>query len=454
MDVVTLKQAKQYTDLKINSVDANKIYGVYWDKSSNPVLTRTNDSVGMVANAGVGGAFVQNDFDKAQIYREIGPVVDTLGNAFIRIPKFYIKKTDGVNFKTWQISKTQYPGFYLPWCFWDFTNSAELDYFDYAVYPASKAATKLQSVSGAYPLVSDTIVNFRTYAQNNNAGGLLGYQQLDLHSQDVLDTLFYIEFATLNSQSIMAGYTNGQYDATHTATVAETGVNRIILANAKANLYAVGQGFSVGTSLGGNQIFTNRTITSIDVYDGSNKAISFDGAPVNIAIGNIAYNTAYKNGETLNVAASSGSLINNSSGLCSCKYRGIENPWGNVWQFIDGLNINNNQGWVCANAAQYASNVFASPYEQLSYVNANANGYVKSKGYDPLHPFMALPIDATGSSSTYYSDYYYQALGQYIALLGGGWYSGTRAGLSCWDLGDSSAYAYLYLGGRLLKKAL
>jgi hypothetical protein len=453
MDIVTLKLAKKYTDSMISGTTA-KIYGVYWDKSSNPVLTRTNDAVGMVANVGVGGAFVQNDFDTAQIYREIGPVTDTLGNVFIRIPKFYIKRTDGVGFRTVQISKTQYPGFYLPWCFWNFTTGTELPYFDFAAYPGSKAATKLQSISGAYPLVSDNIVNFRTYAQNNNVGGLLGYQQLDIHAMDVLQTLFYVEFATLNSQSIMAGYTNGQRDATHTATVAETGVNRIVLANAKANLYAVGQGFSVGTSLGGNQIFTNRTITSIDVYDGSNKAISFNGASVNIAVGNIAYNSGYKNGETLNVAASSGSLISNSSGLCSCKYRGIENPFGNVWQFIDGLNINNNQGWVCANAAQYASNVFASPYEQLSYVSTNVNGYAKSMGYDPLHPFMALPIDATGSSSTYYSDHYYQTLGQYIAVVGGSWDSGAAAGLSAWILSYSSADAYPSIGGRLLKKPL
>jgi len=30
---------------------------------------------------------------------------------FMRIPKFYIRKTDGENIKTWQVSKTKYRGF-------------------------------------------------------------------------------------------------------------------------------------------------------------------------------------------------------------------------------------------------------------------------------------------------------------------------------------------------------
>jgi hypothetical protein len=34
-------------------------------------------------------------------------------------------------------------GFYLPWCFWNFTNSRELPYIDVGKYTASKASTKL-----------------------------------------------------------------------------------------------------------------------------------------------------------------------------------------------------------------------------------------------------------------------------------------------------------------------
>jgi hypothetical protein len=328
-----------------------------------------------------------------------------------------------------------------------------LPYVDVGKYSASKAATKLQSVSGAYPLVNTNIVDMRTYARANNADGLLGYQQLDLHVVDFLQTLFYIEFATLDTQAIMAGYTNGQYVATHVATVAENAVNRIIIANAFAAGYAVGQGMGIGTSLGGNQVASNRTITAIDVYDASNKAISFDGAAVNVAVNNIVYNSGYKSGKADTVVASSGSYASNSTGKHSFKYRGIENIWGNVWQFVDGLNITDLQGWVAKNPADYASNVFAAPYEQLGYVNGDTNGYLKTTGYDANYPFAALPtsIDA---ASKYYKDYYYKDVGQRIALLGGLWLYGGAAGFSFWALDTSSSGASLTFGGRLLKTPL
>ena len=430
------------------------IYGVSWDKTATPTLTRTDASVGMVATAGVGTSVVRNDFDGASVFREIQEVTDTLGNAFVRIPKFYIKKTDGVGFKTWQISKTKYDGFYLPWCFWDFTNSRELPYVDVGKYKGSKASTKLQSVADAYPLINDNIVNFRTYAQNNNAGGLLGYQQMDMHVYDIIQSLFYAEFATLDSQSVMQGYTTGQYTATHVATVTEAGTNRIIVANAYADLYRVGQAISVGTSQGGNQIFYGRTITAINVYDASNKAISFDGAPVNVAAGNILYNTGWKNGFSAAIAASSGSIVSNSDGKYPCMYRGIESPWGDVWQFVDGVNINDRRAWVCANAASYASNVFAAPYEQLGYVDHNGNNYAQTMGYDASNPFAEFPTAVSAIGDSAYKDYYYQDAGQRIARVGGDWSAHANAGVSCWFLVNTSSAANVTFGGRLVRKAL
>lgn len=456
MDIMTLALSRKYTDSKFaEAVGAGKIYGVYWNKGSNPVMTRTEDAMGMTAAVGVDGQYVQNDFDKAQIYREIGPVTDTLGNVFIRIPKFYIRKMDGPGFKTWQISKTKYPGFYLPWCFWDFTNSKELPYIDVGKYKATLSAdNKLESKPNLYPLISRHIVDFRTLARNNNTGGLLGYQQLDIHVVDVLQTLFYIEFATLDSQSIMQGFSTGRYTATETAQVAENNTNRIIVTNAVAGNYRVGQAISVGTSQGGNQVFYGRTITAIAPYDAANTAITFDGDPVNIAVGNMLYNTGWRNGFSANVAAASGSIVSNSDGKYPCVYRGIESPWGDVWQFVDGININERQSWVAKNAEQYASNVFTSPYEQLGYINHSADGYVTAMGFDPDRPFAPLPTAVSVSSSTFYADYYYQTTGQRIALVGGGWSSGAFAGVSCWYLNASSSSTFVNFGGRLLKKPL
>jgi len=437
---------------KGGGVEPAKIYGVSWDKGSSPALTRTDAAVGMAANAGVDMGAVVNNFDTAEIYRDISEATDALGNVFVRIPKFYIKKTDSANLKTWQISKKMFAGAYLPWCFWDFTNSRELLYLDVGKYNASlSGANKLESKSGTYPLINKNIVDYRTYAQANGAG----YQQLDLHTIDVLQTLFLVEFATLNSQTIMQGWTGGQYVATHLATVTEAGVNRIVVANANAALYAVGQPIGIGTSQGGNQICYGRNITAIDVYDGSNKAISFDGAAVNIALGNMLYNVGWKSGFSSGIVAKSGSIASNSDAKHPCIYRGIENPWGSVFQWVDGLNINNYQGWICKNPASYASNLFAAPYEQLGYVNPNADGYIKSVGWDAGYPFANIPdVSAGGASNTYYSDYYYKNTGQIVARFGGSWSSGGSAGLFSWSLYSASSDASVVVTGRLLRRPL
>lgn len=434
------------------------VMGVAWDKTEGPTLIRTGTSKNFVAGVGVDTTPAYNSFDAAKIFNQIHRVTDTLGNVFVWIPKHYQSKIDLPGYKWWGICDKPRAGFYLPECFINQTTGQELPYILVGAYPGSMTGTKLQSVSGAYPLINKNIVDLRTAARANNADGLSGYQQLDIHTVDMLQTLFYVEFATLNNQSIMAGYTNGQYSATHVAIKTENAANRIVLANAFAAMFEVGQAISIGTSLGGNQIFYGRTITAKNALAGDDAAyteIVFDGAAVNIAAGNILYNTGYKNGATDSLVASSGSRISNTSGKHSMSYRGIENLFGNVWQFVDGINLTTRQAWVCKNVAEYASNVFAAPYEQLSYVNGSGNGYTSAMGFDVNHPYAALPVSvAGGASNKYYSDYYYQAAGVTIALLGGAWVYAAGAGLSSWYLHIGASSTDVGISGRLLKKPL
>lgn len=424
---------------------AAKIYGVSWTKVASPTLTRTDAAVGMVAAVGVDAGVVTNNFDTAEIYKGITDVTDAFGNVFVRIPRFYIEKTDGVNLATWRISRSPFGSAYLPKCF------GSDSYAYIGKYNASlSGANKLESISGSYPLINKNIVDFRGYAQANGAG----YQQMDIHAVDLLQVLFMVEFATLNSQAIMAGLTAGAYLATHTATATEAAVNRVVVANAVAALFVVGQSIGVGTSLGDNQVFAYRTITSITVVDVSNKALNFDGASANIATGNVVYSLGWKSGFSASIAAKSGCPTHLTNGLYPAMYRGIENPWGSVYQFVDGININNNQAWVCPTPSSYASNLFVAPYEQLGYVNGNVSGYPIALGFDAAHPYAQFPVTVGGSSTTYYSDYYYQATGQLIALLGGSWNNGTVAGAFFWLLLNASSDIHVSVAGRLLKKAL
>lgn len=428
------------------------IYGVSWDKSDDPTLIRTDDSVGWTCQVGVDGSIVTNDADNADIYGEFIESTDGYGNTFICIPRLYIEKTDGVGYKTWRISRQKFSATsYLPWCFWDFATGTPLDYICIGKYPGSISGGKLQSISGVYPTINTTIVDFRTAAEANGAG----YQQLDIHAVDLLQTLLYIEFATLDLQSIMAGYTSGRYNAADVLTAdTSPAANTLVVANATGALYAVGQAISVGTSLGGNQRFYGRTITNIqaDTPGAGSTTITFDGAAVEMFTADVLYNSGYKNGDA--IAASSGSVSSNSTGKHYCKYRGIVSPYGNLFYAVDGLNINENRGWVCEDADNFASNVFAAPYEQLSYVNHNANGYVTAMGWDSAHNYAALPVavDAAWANAGY-RDYYYQTTGQRIALLGGYWNNGAYAGPGFWFLSRASSSADVFVGARLCRKA-
>ncbi len=435
--------------------DQNLILGVKWDKTADPTLVRTDDAVGLIAQAGLDSESVLNDFDSMPIFGEMREVVDHFGNVFIRIPKFYIRKIDEDNLKSWQVSKRKREGYYLPACFYDYANGQELPFIDIGKYPASLGVeNKLESKPDVHPLVLTNIVNFRNYARNNNINGIRGYQQLDIHTYDLLQTLMFIEFATLHMQGVMAGFSTGQYSNDHVAIITESETNRIILASNYASGYRVGQSIGIGTVNSSNSVSGgSRLITEITDYDGEHTAIHFDGDPLDITEGDVVANRGWVNGFSKNIAASSGSIVAND-GKYPCVYRGIENPYANIWQFVDGVNITEHQAWVCADASQYISNLFAAPYEKLGYSNHGANGYVTQMGFDPEYPFAGFPIAVGGSTSTYYCDYYYQATGTRIARVGGGWPDGGYAGPSYWSLSYASSNASVTFGGRLLKKPL
>src|SRR5690606_5229752 len=413
MSLVTAALIQRRIDELESRLPGAPIYGVYWDKGPDPTLIRTHDAVGMEAAVGVDGEWVHNDFDRAEIFGEIGPVTDEYGNVFIRIPKFYIRKTDGPGYKTWAVSKHKYPGFYRPWCFWDHERGRELPYVDVGKHLASLGdGNRLESKPGVHPLVLTNIVNMRNYARNNNVDGVRGYQQLDIHAYDVIRTLMFIEFATLDMQSIMRGFADGRYSSDDVITVGETNTNRAIVSNSTASGYEVGQSIAIGTAHTNNSVSgTAREILAIEPYDAENTAIVFDGDPVNTQVGHVIANRAYRTGWSSRVAASSGGIVNLSNGRYPCMYRGIESPYGDIHQFVDGVNIIDHQAWVARDPKDYASNLFAAPYEPLGYVNRDTNGYVTEMGWDSAHPYAEFPVAVRGSATTYYSDYYYQATG-------------------------------------------
>lgn len=133
--------------------------------------------------------------------------------------------------------------------------------------------------------------------------------------------------------------------------------------------------------------------------------------------------------------------------LCSVSYRGIENLWGNIWKFIDGVNIKADNGlWIADNG--FISDTYTSPYKVVGTL-INTDGYFKTPYYSENNPIF-FPSAVGGSSSTYFADYYYQTTGNRIAVSGGRWVYSSIAGLFLWGLSDSSGDSSRYIGARLM----
>ena len=233
------------------------------------------------------------------------------------------------------------------------------------------------------------------------------------------------------------------------ALVAETGTNRVIISSSSG--YYVGQIIRIGTSDGGTQVADARKITAITAYSEggvSGYALTFDGAAVNIAVNNFVCTMAQETGQCDTLGMKSGCL--NNDGYHSVIYRGVENIFANIWQWVDGINIKDRVAYICKDHSQYADDTFTSPYKALSYTNGDTNGYATALGFDLEEPLFRFPTAVGGGSDKFTGDYYYQNTGNRVARVGGYFNDGASAGLWFWSFYVDSSTAPWSIGARVL----
>lgn len=141
-------------------------------------------------------------------------------------------------------------------------------------------------------------------------------------------------------------------------------------------------------------------------------------------------------------------------GEVSVSYRGKEDPFGNIWEFVDGINIEANGN----NVAYWADHGFvddtaASPYQSTGFTLTKSNGYISAFGWSEDCDFVFLPAESTGDSAKPVGDYIWtvnpNSAGWFVALLGGDWNDGLNCGLCCWNLIYASSYRARNIGSRL-----
>lgn len=262
------------------------------------------------------------------------------------------------------------------------------------------------------PATSISLTNFRTYGKNRGTGW--GCYDWNMHCD--IFWLFAIEYATLNSQKTF-------------------------------NESLTAEGYHQGGLGAGVSNFSNWS-----TYNSTNPFIP---CGFTNSLGN---KTGVK---TFTLTAEQAEAYGSEHSESVPSYRGIENPFGHIWKWADGLLCKGDgtkqDFYVSRVRGQYASTLNDSYVKVGS--GAGANGYVKaiigssqSMAQEQRNYGDLLPSDVTGSSSTYFRDYHYEAHTAdtiYGGFVGGGAYNSSYDGFACVNAVNAPSYTSAYIGSRL-----
>lgn len=253
------------------------------------------------------------------------------------------------------------------------------------------------------PVTNLTRDQFRQAARKRGSG----WEMYTYGAHKTLFWLFAVEYATLNSQKPF----NAQKDA---------------------------NGFSQGGLGPGSTQMTDWT--------------NFNNANPLIPCG---YTNEFGNG-----SGEKAYVVKNASGgthatLMANRYRGIENPFGHIWKYTDGANIQVTTGdsglsilFTTDDPSNFSDTSYTG-YDKKGNI-CRTNGYAKKMLLGEDGDIVATEVG--GSSSTYWCDYYYtytSANRIQVLLIGGSADIGQNSGLAYINTHDASSAAAKYFGSRL-----
>lgn len=141
-------------------------------------------------------------------------------------------------------------------------------------------------------------------------------------------------------------------------------------------------------------------------------------------------------------------VVKNASGgthatLMANRYRGIENPFGHIWKYTDGANIQVTTG-------DAGLSILWTTDDPSNFSDTSYTGYDKKMLLGEDGDIVATEVG--GSSSTYWCDYYYtytSANRMQVVLVGGCADYGSNAGLAYVSTNNASSAANRNVGSRL-----
>lgn len=391
-------------------VEEQCAYGIQWDTAvSSPLCTR-------IGNASLHKSLPIQSLMKGCILNDSGAVVEylsptnwkahvldgSIGQVMVEIPAHYRKfDTEGTKRRTW-LSLFPIPGYH-------FVPKSYISAYEATV---QRSTSKLCSVvnmdadyrgggnqsawDGSYrsvlgrPATAISRINFRNYARKRNTG-TTEWNCCDYNVYKTMFWLYYVEYANFDCQSPF----NAQKDAS---------------------------GYAQG-GLGNG-------VTNTPDWNGFNGYYPFIPCGHTDELGNasgeVAYTMLKEDGTTHGT-------------VMVPRYRGIENPFGHLWTWVDGINVEirsdadggTSKVFVCEDPSQYNDSNYTG--YSMRGLEARTESYVKALIFGEFGDIMPETVGA--GSTTFFCDYHYTnipASGSVLrgVLFGGYAYSGALAGLA------------------------
>lgn len=137
------------------------------------------------------------------------------------------------------------------------------------------------------------------------------------------------------------------------------------------------------------------------------------------------------------------------------KFLGVENPYGSVSEWIDGVNFNDGTIYYQSNPNNYSDTVDETSDVVVEMNRPATSGYVMLLQTGTSEKAQSVVFPAVVSTEGgYENDYYWYTAGARILLAGGCYADGINAGLWCFDGNYDSSKTGDGFGGRLCGRDL
>lgn len=448
----SIKTMVQYTDEKALGVQAQvedvKAYIGYTESDilglcadlKNKRFTRLAGAEGLTAGEDFDGfsmfggrrrCNVADDGTINAFFGDAGYTEDgSNGQVMVYQPKFYYKvvplklekQASGLGYHirkaNYYVTATPHPGFKLHPLFYD-ANGNEVEYVLLSAYEGC-----LYDVS-AGDYINDNAPGDYAYAQGDRLCSVAGKKPVSG------------KLANIGTKANLEEMAQAHGTGWHLDTIKSVSANQLLM------LIELGQ-FNTQTAIGLG--------VADNVSNGTYNCASLTGSTA--GLGNetgMASATIFENG--------SGTTTNTVNGKVSVSYRGVENPWGNIYKHVNGVNLwgdgtmNGGQVYI-ADGFTYDESSYSGDYKATGITLPPVNGWVSAFGYgNAAYDWLFVPSEVNGTSMVPIGDYCYctQNLNEVRSVaFGGYWNSDMYAGGFYLSNTGRPNVNDCYRGGRLL----